>query len=163
LADKKKRLSWSCIIFLVFFLTFAAPVSSVCAAQDLLIPIIVHDGKGREVCLFLAEPAVTFEQQSQGLMHRTSLPSRRGMLFINDKDEMRYFWMKNTHIPLDIIFIDHRFTVVHVHYGAVPYDERTVDSRHPARYVLEINAGEAKECKIKAGVRVMFGVDLPDR
>ncbi len=101
--------------------------------------------------------ALTTGQRERGLMFRTSMRQRTGMLFIDDGDVMQYFWMKNTYIPLDIVFINSRYEVVHIHSGARPHDERTINSRYPARYILEVNAGEAKECSIKKGSKAQFG------
>ncbi len=121
------------------------------------VSVAFYDHNDRELCRFDAEPAVTPGQQAQGLMFRASLRRRTGMLFLHDRDEMQTYWMKNTYIPLDLIFINGRYEVVHVHRGARPHDERDISSRYPARYVLEVNAGEARECAITRGVRVRFG------
>jgi len=120
------------------------------------VSVTFHDGRTKELCRFEAEVAVTPEQQARGLMFRASMRRRTGMLFINDRDDMHYFWMKNTYIPLDMIFINGRYEVVHVHKGARPRDETQISSRYPARYILEVNAGEAKECFIAPGVTVRF-------
>lgn len=114
------------------------------------------DGKGRKLCTFKVELAVTQEEQSRGLMFRKEMPSGSGMLFVNNNDEMRSFWMKNTYIPLDILFINSRHEVKHVHYSAKPLDETPIGSRHPAQYILEINAGRAKKCNITPGTKVEF-------
>lgn len=114
------------------------------------------DGKGRKLCTFKVELAVTQEEQSRGLMFRKELPAGSGMLFLNNEDEMRSFWMKNTYIPLDILFINGRYEVKHVHYGAKPLDETHISSRYPAQYILEINAGRAKKCKITPGTKTEF-------
>ncbi len=121
------------------------------------VSVVFFDAKDRELCRFEAEPAVTPEQQAQGLMFRSSLRRRTGMLFLHDRDEVQNYWMKNTWIPLDLIFINGRYEVVHVHRGARPRDETNISSRYPARYILEVNAGEARECAITRGVRVRFG------
>jgi uncharacterized membrane protein (UPF0127 family) len=120
------------------------------------VSVTFHDGRKKELCRFDAETAITPEQQARGLMFRTSMRRRTGMLFINDRDDIHYFWMKNTYIPLDMIFINGRHEVVHVHRGARPRDEAQISSRYPARYILEVNAGEAKECFITPGVTVRF-------
>jgi uncharacterized membrane protein (UPF0127 family) len=127
------------------------------SAPDLpVVSVIFLDAKDRELCRFEAEPAVTPEQQAQGLMFRTSLRRRTGMLFFHDRDDMQNFWMKNTYIPLDLIFINGRYEVVHFHRGARPHDERNISSRYPARYILEVNAGEAKVVCRRAGRQGSF-------
>ncbi len=96
-------------------------------------------------------------------MFRASMRRRTGMLFLNDSDEIHHFWMKNTYIPLDLIFMNGRYEVVHVHRGAQPRDETEISSRYPARYILEVNAGEAKECAITRGTKARFGRIPADR
>lgn len=144
---------------LMFTLMVAALIVSPFPVDAVDLPgvsVTFHDGKKKELCRFEAEAAVTPEQQARGLMFRTSMRRRTGMLFINDRDDMHYFWMKNTYIPLDMIFINGRYEVVHVHKRARPHDETQISSRFPARYILEVNAGEAKECFITPGARVRF-------
>jgi uncharacterized membrane protein (UPF0127 family) len=144
-------------------LMFFAPSFAISAPDLPNVIVTFFDGRGRELCRFDAEPAVTPEQQARGLMFRTSLQRRTGMLFFHDRDDMQNFWMRNTYIPLDLIFINGRYEVVHVHRGARPHDETDISSRYPARYVLEVNAGEAKECAVTRGVRARFGRASKDR
>ena len=120
------------------------------------VRVIFFDRNKEELCRFEAEAAVTSREQAQGLMFRMSMHRRTGMLFVHDRDDMHYFWMRNTYIPLDLIFMNGRYEVVHVHRGARPHDESNISSRYPARYILEVNAGEAKECSITRGVTARF-------
>ena len=143
-------------------LLLAIPVSGP-SAEVQKIPVTFFDDSGRELCRFEAEPAVTPYEQSRGLMFRSYLPPKYGMLFINERDEIHHYWMKNVSIPLDIIFINGKKDVTYVHQNAHPYDETTISSRYPARYILEINAGEAKECKIKRGIKTSFGRSVIDK
>jgi uncharacterized membrane protein (UPF0127 family) len=115
--------------------------------------LIVYSDKGFEACRFDVELAVTREEQARGLMFRKTMDDRAGMFFIFKEEELRHFWMRNTLISLDIIFIDSNFLVVDIHKGAKPLDERAISSRRPARYVLEINAGKADKCRIKNGTK----------
>jgi uncharacterized protein len=78
------------------------------------------------------------------------------MLFIFEADNIRSFWMKNTFIPLDMIFIDSELRVVDFYESAKPLNETPIVSRAPARYVLEINAGKAVACAVKRGEKVTF-------
>jgi uncharacterized membrane protein (UPF0127 family) len=112
------------------------------------------DGSGRELCRFKVELAVTPEEQSRGLMFRKNLASDGGMLFVNKGDELRSFWMKNTYIPLDILFINSSNEVKHIHYGAKPLDETSIHSQYPVQYVLEVNAGKARRCNIRQGTKM---------
>ncbi len=76
-----------------------------------------------------------------GLMYRTSMKSNQGMLFIFDDSRERFFYMKNTKIPLDLIYINENKHIVSFQKNAKPYDESSLPSELPAKYVLEINAG----------------------
>jgi uncharacterized protein len=127
------------------------------SAEIRKIPVTFVDISGRELCRIEAEPAVTPHELARGLMFRPYLPPRYGMLFIHDRDEVQHYWMKNVVIGLDMIFINGKNEVVHIHPDAEPHDETAISSRYPARYVLEINAGEAKECRIRRGVKAAFG------
>lgn len=118
------------------------------------VTTLFMDSTGKELCRFKTEIAVTPEEQSRGLMFRKKLGFNSGMLFINNSDEMRFFWMKNTYIPLDILFINSRNEVKHIHYGAKPFDEAPISSQYPVQYILEINAGRAKKCNIRQGSRM---------
>lgn len=124
------------------------------AENDTRVMAVFLDDKGRELCRIKAELAVTNEEQSRGLMFRKDLGPDSGMLFVNSGDEMRSFWMKNTYIPLDMIFINSRNEVRHIHYGAKPLDETAIHSQYPVQYVLEVNAGKAKKCNIRQGTQM---------
>ncbi len=120
-------------------------------------PTVVFYENGRPgPCSFKVEVASTPEEQTRGLMFVKHLDPERGMLFVFGKDEMRSFWMRNTLIPLDMIFITSARKVVHVHHGAIPLDETPISSRAGARYVLEVNGGKADMCRIKTGTKVKF-------
>lgn len=118
------------------------------------VQIVVNDQRGKEQCRFDVELAVTRADQERGLMFRKKMDDHAGMFFIFDRDEIRNFWMRNTLIPLDMIFIDNKFLVVDIYHGAKPLDETVISSRKPARYVLEVNAGRADKCRIKPGLKV---------
>jgi len=117
--------------------------------------VLFKDNTGKELCTFKAELAVTPEEQTRGLMFRKELSPGSGMLFVNENEAMRFFWMKNTYIPLDILFISSSKEVKHIHFGAKPLDETAISSQYPVQYVFEINAGKAKKCKISRGSRMI--------
>jgi hypothetical protein len=123
--------------------------------------IIVYTEKGSESCRFDIELAVTPEEQARGLMFRKSMAEKEGMFFVFDRDEIRHFWMRNTLIPLDMIFIDSKLSVVDIHRNAKPLDETVISSQKPARYVLEVNAGNADKCRIKPGSHIKVIKSLP--
>jgi uncharacterized membrane protein (UPF0127 family) len=94
-----------------------------------------------------------------GLMNRKSLGENRGMLFIYETDEIYTFWMKNTLIPLDMIWIDGNGTVVRIIKDCEPCGNEYCQSINPnkkARYVLEVNGGEADRINLSEGSSLAF-------
>lgn len=98
--------------------------------------------------------ADTPERQRQGLMWVRDLPADQGMLFINDSVRLSSFWMKNTYIPLDILFIDPRGKVVKIYERATPLSLEPLGVDTPVRAVLELRGGESARRGIRAGDRV---------
>lgn len=98
-----------------------------------------------------------YETQT-GLMYRTKLETNHGMLFIFPNVQLRSFYMKNTNIPLDIIYIDENRTIVSFQKNTKPFDETSLPSEAPAKYVLEINGGLSDEWQLKVGDRITFKV-----
>lgn len=96
-----------------------------------------------------------FEQQT-GLMYRKQMDTDKGMLFIFEEIKVRSFYMKNTYIPLDIIYIDTDNTIINIAKNAKPLDENSLFSGAPAKYVLEINAGLSEKWGIKKGDEISF-------
>jgi len=97
----------------------------------------------------------SYEQQT-GLMYRKSMEKDQGMLFIFQEESKRYFYMKNTYIPLDIIYYSKDSTVVSFVENAKPLDETTLPSNSPAKFVLELNAGEVNNLNIEVGDKIDF-------
>lgn len=100
---------------------------------------------------FTIELALTPAQQEQGLMFRQSLAANAGMLFVFPDDETAVFWMKNTLIPLDMLFIAANGRILDLHERAVPMSEATISSKVPVRAVLEVNGGTVARLGIKDG------------
>lgn len=98
--------------------------------------------------------ADTPERQRQGLMWVRDLPADQGMLFINDSARLSYFWMKNTYIPLDLLFVDTRGKVLHIFERATPLSLEPMGIEAPVRAVLEIKGGESARRGIRTGDRV---------
>lgn len=110
---------------------------------------------------FRLEAARTDQELARGLMDRTELADDAAMLFVFEQQIMAAFWMKNTLIPLDILFLDDNGVVVDVQTmvpepGVVDSDLRRYRSAGPARYALEMNAGLAEALGIAPGVQVLF-------
>lgn len=105
----------------------------------------------KEIVKIDIEKAEGDEEQAQGLMYRSKMDEKRGMLFISNKEEMKSFWMKNTIMSLDIIFINKDKQIVHIAKYCTPYSEAVIPSEKLALYVLEVNAGFCDKYKISKG------------
>jgi len=105
---------------------------------------------------FDVELAVTEAQQRQGLMYRQRLPADAGMLFLYPAAREVTFWMKNTVIPLDMLFIGDDGRILQIAERAIPGSTATISSLQPARAVLELNGGTAARLKIQVGDRVLY-------
>lgn len=106
------------------------------------------------------ELAADEASRSRGLMHRRQLAEDSGMLFLFEQSREVAFWMRNTLIPLDMIFIAESGRVVKVHANAVPHDDTAISSGTPVRAVLEIPGGRAAQLGIVSGV-VLRHVAMP--
>ena len=112
--------------------------------------LVIRSKHGKDVP-FKVEVVDTPESRMFGLMHRNSLPEEEGMWFVFDESKERSFWMRNTLIPLDIIFVTENMMISHIHKMAVPLDETPIPSNGEARYVLEVNGGMSDKLGIQAG------------
>jgi uncharacterized membrane protein (UPF0127 family) len=107
------------------------------------------------------EVARTEPEREKGLMFRTSLPQDGGMLIVFDETENHTFWMRNTLIPLDMIFLGDDRAVVGIVANATPRTETARTVGKPSRYVVEVAGGEAAAHGVAAGTRVTF-IDVPE-
>lgn len=98
--------------------------------------------------------ANTPARQTQGLMFVRSLPAMRGMLFVHESPRQISMWMKNTYIPLDMVFIDASGRIQQIVEQTQPHSLDLIQSAAPARAVLEIAGGEAKRLGLRKGLRV---------
>jgi uncharacterized membrane protein (UPF0127 family) len=103
---------------------------------------------------FTVEVARSIEQQQTGMMNRNSLAPDRGMLFPYDPPQPVSFWMKNTLIPLDLLFIAPGGKILRIEENAVPYSLDQIPSGGPIEAVLELAGGRSAELKLKAGDQV---------
>ena len=106
------------------------------------------DGGGESLAVELADDAA---ERSKGLMFRDKLDPASGMLFVYESPRRAQFWMKNTLIPLDMVFADATGTVTRVHANAIPGDLTPIDGGDGVAFVLEINGGLAGKLGIAAG------------
>ncbi|WP_394970441.1 DUF192 domain-containing protein [uncultured Croceitalea sp.] len=102
------------------------------------------------------EIADTDYERETGLMHRTSMKESQGMLFIQKELKVQNFYMKNTVIPLDLIFIDDNLNIVSFQENTKPFNESSLSSQVPAKYVLEVNAGLAEKWLLEVGDSISF-------
>lgn len=96
-----------------------------------------------------------FDEQT-GLMYRESMEANQAMLFVFNDESERYFYMKNTKIPLDIIYIDANKTIVSFQKNTKPFDESALPSNASAKYVLEVNAGLADSWALAIGDSISY-------
>ena len=128
------------------------PTASTAFRDDALVRISTPDGKAKGD--FSVEIAATEASRTQGLMGRTSMRQDQGMLFLFENAEERAFWMANTPLPLDIIFMNEKKEIIRIHRSATPYSEESLPSGSPAKYVLEINGGVCERQGILEGDRI---------
>lgn len=136
------------LIALLAGLAASAPVIAAC------VPDVVEVRAAGGAAAFRVEVADSAPARARGLMHRRTLAPDAGMLFIYDRPGRATFWMKDTLIPLDMIFADARGEVLHVHARARPLDTTPVDGGEGVKFVLEINAGLAERLGLGPGAEL---------
>jgi len=104
-------------------------------------------------------------ERARGLMFRDEMAADHGMLFLHDREELQAYWMKNTRIPLDILYFDNARKLVTQQRDVPPCSAGDAcppyPSNAPARYVLELNAGQAAKLELKDGSELRFGPGIP--
>jgi uncharacterized membrane protein (UPF0127 family) len=138
----------------ILLLAICVLLCSACLARE---PQVVLNGQR-----FTVELAESQQKQALGLMFRDSMPDDHGMLFIFPAENFRSFWMKNTRIPLDIMYFDEDLKLVSVAENAQPCRTRrcpSYPSAGPAKYVLELNAGKAAELGVRPGDQLQLRLD----
>ena len=105
---------------------------------------------------FNIEVATTDQERALGLMFRRSLPENAGMLFLYDRPQPAAMWMKNTLIPLDMVFISAEGRVHRIEANAEPFSLTVIPSEGPIVAVLELNGGEAAKIGLKPGDKVIY-------
>jgi uncharacterized membrane protein (UPF0127 family) len=115
------------------------------------LDVAFHDERGSRTTGFTTYLADDPEEQRQGLMNVDHLPANEAMLFDFGEERRVGFWMKDTLIPLDMIFMDGGGTVLDIHMNATPGDETTIVSPYGTRFVLEVNGGQTSTRGIKPG------------
>ncbi len=118
--------------------------------------VIFYDDDNRRNVEIVVEIAESDYEQQQGLMFREKLPEGQGMLFIYPDEKERVFWMKNTKISLDMIFINSRYEIVRIQPYTRPLSEKLYPSDKPAQFVVEVPAGFCERYGIKKGQRITW-------
>ncbi|SCW54456.1 hypothetical protein SAMN02927924_01222 [Sphingobium faniae] len=129
--------------------------SEAATAKSALLPLVIRTAKGEH--RFDVEVALTPQDQAQGLMFRKSLPPDSGMLFPMAPPRTASFWMKDTLIPLDMLFIHTDGTIAFIKANAQPYSRDPVSAGVPVAAVLELAGGRVAELGIGEGDRVNWG------
>ncbi len=134
-------------------LTVLILFSSPCLASD-MSQLTVLNSKNNSVAKIQVEIADDDIERDQGLMNRLDVPRGTGMLFLFTKPQLVNFWMKNTLVSLDIIFILPDLSIGKIHYNARPHDLTAIPSDLPVIAVLEVGAGEAARFGLKKGQKI---------
>jgi uncharacterized membrane protein (UPF0127 family) len=158
-----KKINYIGILLLCITILFCA-----CKEEKKVIkPVEVTFTKEGELTLFKGindsiitkldiEIANTDSEIQTGLMYRESMKPNQGMLFVFPGLRERSFYMRNTRIPLDLIFIDNNKTIVSFQENAVPFNENSLPSNAPAQFVLEVNAGFAEKWLLEVGDKMDY-------
>ena len=102
------------------------------------------------------EIADTPDKRETGLMFRDKMEQSQGMLFVFPNEEPQSFWMHNTVLPLDIIYVNSKMEIVKIAKSAKPYDDTSLPSVKPAQYVVEVNAGFSDKYNLKEGDKIVW-------
>ena len=157
------RSMWKTLQTIVTISLLAIMIAAYCSGQTKTEEISFEKSEiwietqtGREH--FIVEVAVTPKQRQQGLMFRSKMPLDRGMLF-NFGNEVRLaMWMKNTLIPLDMLFVNKKGTIHNIVQNTVPLSLQTIPGGGPTLVVIELNAGVTQQLRINAGDKVIHEI-----
>jgi uncharacterized membrane protein (UPF0127 family) len=152
-------IKFTVICFII--LSFAAFTNKASADKDLddknyHIKLQIINDKQDAIGNFLVKSAKSPKERENGLMWITNLPQNYGMIFEFKDEQMVYMWMKNTKIPLDMIFIDQNNKITHITHQAKPESLEIISSQNPVMKVLEINGGLTDELGIEVGDLVKY-------
>ncbi|MEW6506481.1 MAG: DUF192 domain-containing protein [Bacteroidota bacterium] len=121
--------------------------------------LVFTTNNGNTISKIDIEIADDDQQRELGLMMRRSLKEDNGMLFIFPLETLQAFWMKNTIIPLDIIYVNAQNEIVKIYKNTVPYSEKSLPSGKPSLYVVEVNSGYTDKHGIKEGDKIIWKRD----
>jgi len=143
----------SCLAALLLVVSFwLAPAFAAASGNGVIVQLATASGRHP----ITVEWAVTPDQRAKGLMFRKSMPADSGMMFDFGSEQSVDFWMKNTPLSLDMVFIGADGTVRRIAKRAKPYSEDVIPGGASVRYVLEINGGRADALRLMPGDKVMI-------
>lgn len=145
------RLVVACLLLTCLFITSTSK-----AGDDKNYNVKLQIINDKNTKNFLVKVVRKNEDREQGLMWITNLPESYGMVFEFEKEQVIHMWMKNTKIPLDMIFIDQNNKIIKVVHNTKPESLEVISSEKPITKVLEINGGLAKKLGILVGDRVVY-------
>lgn len=151
------RFAVKALLFVVMLLAVAG-----CQSRSGGVLIQLSGGAGAMTPSIQAEVAATDSARQLGLMYRKSLGETEGMLFVFPTEEPLSFWMRNTYVELDMIYLDKSLKVVSIVHRAVPLTETPRPSGKPAKYVLEVPGGSAKRWGVEPGWSAVVTGELPN-
>ena len=143
-----RSIAGAVIAFVLLALSSVAALSATFSTESLTIR--KADGATH---VFTVEIAADSNQRAQGLMNRKEMADDRGMLFDFGSTRRVYMWMKDTYVPLDMLFLGPNGAIVSITPDTVPLSEAIIDSHQPVRFVIELNAGAASKLGLSVGDR----------
>ena len=149
------------IILVLLFVAAAYLILPRLQADDRLVTVHFQNPNNSNTPSFQLELAATSQARSLGLMYRKSLEEDRGMLFVFPEKAIQSFWMKNTFVALDMLFLDERRTVVGVLANVPTSNEQRRSVQAESLYVIEFRGGTAAKHGIVVGSQAVFDKDLP--
>jgi uncharacterized protein len=149
----ENRFAWGTVA-IIFALLFGCAANQGCRERASLPPAVVFEGHNGKATRVSVEVVSNDEDRARGLMFRRKLGPEAGMLFVYQFEDNHAFWMKNTYIPLDMIFIGANMRVVGLASNTQPMSLKRIQVEMPSMYILEVNAGFAKTHGIEEGTLV---------
>lgn len=150
-------------IALIYLIWYREDPKPVVTAPQVVEPEFVEEGllaflesNGDTIRTISIEIADNVDERTRGLMYRSAMNDDQGMLFIFDDEEEQSFWMKNTKISLDILYVNRQLQIVTIYRHTQPYSESPIPSFEPAQYVVEVKAGFCDAFGVNEGDRVAY-------
>tara|TARA_B100001989_G_scaffold114196_1_gene80169 strand:- start:51 stop:479 length:429 start_codon:yes stop_codon:yes gene_type:complete len=140
---------------IISFLFFTFLFLTINAQSNEISKVVIQNENSSSIPI-LVEVMITESQQAKGMMYRKSLDKDKGMLFLFKEPKKAVFWMKNTYIPLDLIFIKKGGGIDSIHENLEPLSTKKIKSKNNVIAVLEILGGQVKTNKINLDSKILF-------